>query len=273
MSPALTQPDHRSKYHLVRRCLARAIPPAVLLLVFAAAWQIVAHANRFVLPQLGAIWAQLVDYPGQFVSAAGVTLEETAVGLAASFAVAFFLAVVMTYFNVVERAVMPLAVVLSVTPIIALAPAINISLGIGRTPRFLVTAIVVFFPLLVNSLVGLRSADPEALRYFATLDATRREVLFRLRIPSSLPFLFTAARIGFPLALVGAVVSEWAAAGSQNGLGSLILSATDTSDYATVYAAAFCLSALGLLFTLVVILVEQRVLFWHPSRSSLVTAR
>jgi NitT/TauT family transport system permease protein len=257
--------DGRGHWHL-HRLLAQVLPPAVLLGIFAIGWQIVAHHNRFVLPQLGAVWDQLVTYPGEFVDAGAVTLEETAVGLAASFAVAFGLAIAMTYFKVVERAVMPLAVVLSVTPIVALAPAVTISLGVGLAPRFLVTALIVFFPLLVNSLVGLKSTDPEALRYFATLYATRRAVLFRLRIPSSLPFLFTAARICFPLALIGAVVSEWSTAGSENGLGSLIQSADLQSEWATVYAGVVCLSALGLVFTLVVILVERRLLFWHPSR-------
>ena len=255
--------DRRQAY--ARYLAAHALPPAILLALFAEAWQLLAHHNPYVLPQLGAVVDQLVEHPGQFAKAGAVTLEEAGVGLATSVAVAFPLAALMTYLKLAERAVMPLAVVLSVTPAVALAPGLNFALGVGLPPRFLVTAIVVFFPLLVNSLIGLKSADPEALRYFATLDAHPAEVLFRLRLPSALPFLFSAARICFPLALVGAVVSEWSAAGSENGLGSLIQTADLQSQYAYAYAAIACLSVLGLIFTLVVIVLEHKLLFWHPS--------
>lgn len=266
-SPSVDVQDQRWHWRL-RTLLAQSLPPAVLLGLFVLGWQLLAYHYRFVLPQIGAIWHQLVSQPGTFVRAAGVTLEEAAVGLGASLVVSFALAVLMTYSKLAERAIMPLAVVLSVTPIVAIAPAINISLGVGLAPRFLVTALIVFFPLLVNALMGLKSADPEALRYFKTLHATRREVLFKLRVPASLPFLFTAARIAFPLALVGAVVSEWSASGSDNGLGSLILNADLTSQWSTTYAAVLWLCALGLVFTVAVILAERKLLFWHPSGSS-----
>ena len=163
---------------------------------------------------------------------------------------------------------MPLAVVLNVTPIVALAPGLATALPVGQAPRYVVTGLIVFFPMLVNTLAGLRSADPELLRYFATLDASRRDVLLRLRIPSSLPFLFTAARICFPLSLVGAVVAEFTTAGTTNGLGSLIYNDYGQLQLSGMYAGVLCLSALGLLFTLAVVVAERRLLFWHYSRSA-----
>ncbi|HUB71584.1 MAG TPA: ABC transporter permease [Acidimicrobiales bacterium] len=245
--------------------VARVLPPVVLLAVLALGWQLIALRNKFLLPHLGAVWHQLAGHPREFADAAAATLQETGVGLAASLAVAFCLAVAMSHSKVVERAVMPLAVVVNVTPVVALAPGLATALGFGLAPRYVVTGIIVFFPLLVNSLAGLRSVDPEALRYFSTLAASRTEVLMRLRIPSSLPFLFAAARICFPLSLIGAVVAEFSTAGSNNGLGSLIYLADQQVELSQVYAGIFCLSALGLLFTLAVVLLERRVLFWHPS--------
>jgi NitT/TauT family transport system permease protein len=239
----------------------------VLFGVFALAWQLVALHNPFAFPRIGAIWAQLTGDPREFVDAASVTLEEAGVGLGASFVVAFSLAVVMSHVAVVERAVMPLAVVLSVTPAVSLAPGLAIALGVGMAPRYIVTAVIVFFPLLVNSLVGLRSVDRDAMAYFETLNASRREILVHLRLPSSLPFLFAAARICFPLSIIGAVVAEYSATGSSNGLGSLIEVSTQQVDLPTTYGAIFCLSVLGLLFTLAVTLVERRLMSWHPTRA------
>jgi NitT/TauT family transport system permease protein len=243
------------------------LPAAVLLGLFVLGWQLVAVHNPDLLPRVGAIWGQLVHNPREFADAAATTLRECGVGLGASFVVAFTLAVAMSYVPLVERAVMPLAVVLNVTPVVALAPGLTIALGLGFAPRYLVTGIIVFFPLLVNSLVGLRSVDPEALQYFQSLAASRLEVLLRLRLPSSLPFLFAAARICFPLSVIGAVVSEFSTAGNSDGLGSLIEIANSNLELPQVYAAIFCLAVLGLAFTLLVSLAERRLLSWHPTRA------
>jgi NitT/TauT family transport system permease protein len=187
------------------RLVTQALPGAVLLGLLALTWQLVAVHNAYLVPRIGAIWDQLVDYPREFLDAAGNTLQESAVGLGASFAVAFSLAIAMSHIRVVERAVMPVAVIINVTPVVSLAPGLAVALGFGMSPRYLVTGIIVFFPMLINSLIGLRSVDPEALQYFASLDASKLEVLLHLRIPSSLPFLFAAARICFPLSIIGAV--------------------------------------------------------------------
>ena len=128
----------------------------------------------------------------------------------------------MTHVPIIERMVMPLAVILNVTPVVAIAPGLTLMLGLGMSPRYVVTALIVFFPLLINSLVGLGNIDPEALDLFHTMHASRKDVLLHLRLPSSLPFLFVAARICFPLATVGAVVAEFSTSGPGTGLGSAI---------------------------------------------------
>ena len=243
--PAVTPRERRR----AARLATQALPGAVLLGLLALTWQLVAVHNTYLIPRIGAIWDQLVDNPREFVDAAGNTLQESAVGLGASFAVAFSLAIAMSHIRVIERAVMPVAVIINVTPVVSLAPGLAVALGFGMAPRYLVTGIIVFFPMLINSLIGLRSVDPEALQYFASLNASRLEVLLHLRIPSSLPFLFAAARICFPLSIIGAVVAEFSTAGTSNGLGSLIELASQqgtSKSLPQVYAAIFCLALLGL---------------------------
>jgi len=252
----------------MRRRLAQSAPAVVLLGILAVVWQIVAVHNRFLIPRLGQIWAVLAHHPGEFLRASGVTLQETGVGLGASMVIAFVLALAMSHVPVVERAVMPLAVILNVTPVVALAPGLAVAFGFGLTPRYLVTGIIVFFPLLINALAGLRSVDPEALDYFRSLDADRRDQLIHLRIPSSLPFLLAAARICFPLGVIGAVVAEFSAAGNRNGLGSLIELATQETYLPQVYAAIVCLAVLGLAFTFIVIALERRLLGWDRTHAS-----
>jgi NitT/TauT family transport system permease protein len=232
-------------------------------------WQIVALHNAYLIPRIGAIWQQLDNHPREFLDAAAVTLQEAAVGLGVSFVVAFALAVAMSHASIIDRAVMPLAVVVYVTPVVALAPAFVVAFGFGSLPGYLITGLIVFFPLLVNSLVGLRSIDPEARDYLRSLNASRAEILWRLRFPSSLPYLFAAARICFPLAVIGAVVAEFSAPGEVSvGLGTVIINANNATNLPQLYAAVACLSLLGLALTAIVLLVERRALGWHVSISA-----
>ena len=269
--PGETVPEPRpSRVFLghTRRALAPSlwVPPVVGFAVVGVVWQIAALHNPYTIPRFGAIWQSLDNDPRLFLTDALRTLSEAAIGLGASFVVAFSAAVVMCHLRFAERALMPLAVVLNVTPVVALAAGLTL-LGFGEWPKYVITAIVVFFPLLVNSLAGLRSIDPEALEVFLTLDASRREILFRLRIPSSLPFLFAAARVAFPLAVVGAVVAEFVASSNGGGLGALVQSAESTSDLPELFAAIVCLALLGIALTIIVSLLEARFLSWHsPSR-------
>jgi NitT/TauT family transport system permease protein len=185
--------------------------------------------------------------------------------LSAGFVVAFFLAVVVTEVQILERALMPLAVVLNVTPLIAIAPGLAAAFGFGYMPKYILTAIIVFFPFLVNAAIGLRSVDRETLDVFSSLDASRWEVLWRLRLPSSLPFLFSAARVCFPLSIVGAVVAEFTASSSSTGLGGLVVVAAENGELGLQFAAIACLALLGIIFTAVVAIAQLRFLRWHSS--------
>ncbi len=243
------------------------LPALVALGALSLAWQLVAVHNPTVLPTDTAVLSELWHSPGLFWHDTLVTLQEVAVGLTSSFALAFGLAVAMSYLKVIERAVMPLAVVLNVTPVVALAPGLVVAFGFDLVPRYIVTAVIVFFPFLVNSLVGLRSADPEALEVLRTLHASQFETLVRLRLPSSLPYLFAAARVCLPLSVVGAVVAEMSSSGDAGGLGSLIETASAYSDLARIYAAILVLAALGLALTLAVVVLERRALSWRAPAS------
>jgi len=251
-----------------RFSLARYLPAFVAFLIAAAIWQVVAEHTQSVIPTLGSIASALSANSHELIVDGLDTLQESLVGLAAGFAVAFAAAVAMSQVRILERALMPLAVVVNVTPLVALAPGLAVAFGFGYMPKYIFTAIIVFFPFLVNAGIGLRSVEPEALNVMATLRASRLEVLWRLRLPSSLPFLFAAARVCLPLSIVGAVVAEFTASGNSPGLGVLVLTSAQQSQIGIEFAAIFCLALMGVVYTAVVAVAEHRLLRWHVSARS-----
>lgn len=244
----------------------RIAPPVAALVVLVVAWQLAAAHNPYLLPRPAATWSQLATHPGLYARNARSTLGEALAGLGIGGGVAVLLAVAMSQVEALERAVMPVAVVVNVTPVVAVAPALVVAFGFGAAPKLIVTALIVFFPVLITTLSGLRAADPQVLDVLRTLKASRWEVLIRVRFPSALPYLFTAVRVTLPLAIVGAVVAEFVAPGSSAGLGTLITNASRQSALDEVYAALLCLAAMGVVLTLLVGLAERRLLSWHHTQ-------
>jgi NitT/TauT family transport system permease protein len=268
-APAVQLPPAATAQDATRRALPRWtkpatwLPPLVAFGALAVAWQLYANSHPYVIPTLPDIFGELGRRPGFYFHNAMTTLKETAVGASCAMAIAFALAVLMSEVRAIERAVMPLAVMLNVTPIIAVAPGLVVAFGFGMMPKYIVVGIIVFFPFLINSLIGLQSVDPLVLDVLTTLHASRWEVLWRLRLPSSLPFLCAAARICLPLSVIGAVVAEFSAPGSANGLGSTIVTAASVSNLKTVYSCVLVLSLLGILLTLIAVVLQRRLLAWH----------
>jgi NitT/TauT family transport system permease protein len=239
----------------------------VAAVIVIAVWQLVAVHNRYILPRPWAVALQLVHHPGSYLHGARVTLTEALAGLAIGFGAGVLLGIVMSEIRIVERALLPLAIVANVTPVVALAPGLVVAFGFGITPKLIVTAVICFFPALMNTIAGLRSTDPELLDVLQTLHASRLEVLIRVRLPCSLPYLFSAARICLPLSVVGAVVAELVTQGSTSGLGTVISQAAANAQLDRVYASIVCLALLGVGLTAFIVLAERRLLAWHPSQS------
>ena len=162
-----------------------------------------------------------------------------------------------------ERSLLPLAVLVKVTPIVAVAPLFVIWFGFGSFPKILVASLITFFPVLVNALAGLRSVSYEALDLFRSLNASNTEILWKLRAPCSLPYLFAAFRISVPLSVIGAVVGEWFT--GDRGLGSVIIVAHNNLDMPRLFAAVAVLAVIGISLTALTWYAEKRVLFWHES--------
>ena len=261
--PAGAPRARRSSRSLLPRLRLRVwLPPLIAFAVLAGVWELYSHAHPFVIPTLEHMWLSLRENPHMYWANVVVTLREIAIGGAGGIVVAFLFAVLMVELPIFERALMPLMVVLMVTPIVAIAPAFVVAFGFGVLPKYLVTGIVVFYPMLVNSLAGLRDVDDRALDVFTTLHASRWETFWRLRVPSSLPFLFAGLRIALPLSIVGATVAEFAAAGQQAGLGALIQVASSQANLPIIWCAILLLCVLGLVLVTLLAVIRAKLLWW-----------
>ena len=230
-------------------------------------WQLGAETMPYLLPPLGEVGATLAGNPGFYLTNAWVTLQESLLGLAIAFVASSILAIAISEIPVVKRAVMPIAVVLNVTPLVAIAPALVVAFGFGPEPKLIVTSIICFFPILINVSVGLRSVSATVLQFYRTIKASRLELLWNIRIPNALPYLFAALKIVFPLSIVGAVVAEMFAPGASEGLGTTISLASSNNKLPVIYASIFILALMGSALLGLVTAVEKRVLHWHDTHA------
>ena len=190
------------------------------------------------------------------------TLMEAASGFLVGNTVAAVLAVWFVHSQLAERAFYPIAVFVNTIPIIAIAPILVLLLGNGYAPKIVIAALICFFPTLVNMVRGLKAVSPQMLELMRVLSASGREVLFKIRIQSSLPFLFAALKIASTTCVIGAIVGEWI--GSNYGLGSLIIEATYNFRAPLLYATVVLGAGMAVAAFAIVTLVERRVLKWKP---------
>ncbi|HEX9258748.1 MAG TPA: ABC transporter permease [Acidimicrobiales bacterium] len=250
--------------------VAYALAPVAGVLTFLGLWQVLVMAFDVPRYQLVAPWhvvQHLADDPTFYLEATWVTAREAILGFAIAALAAVALASVAALLPFFERAANPVVVLLQVTPVIAYTPAVVIWLGGGLKPILVVTALVCFVPFYFNGVIGLRSVDPASLELLHSVDARRREIYWRLRLPHALPYLLSAARIAVGLALVGAVLGEYFALVSE-GLGVALKKAQAQSDYDQLWGAIFSLALLGSVMTLLLGLLERRLLRWHSSQST-----
>jgi len=227
------------------------------------AWVALKDIKPFIVPAPHVVAQRLADDPALFAREGFKTLQGAMIGFAMGTIVALLLATLMAQSRVIERALFPLAILVKVTPIVAIAPLLTIWFGFGLMPKVFIAALIVFFPIMVNALVGFRSVNPSALSLLESLAASRSEIFLRLRLPSSLPYLFAAFRVSIPMSVIGAVVAEWFS--GDQGLGKVIYVANNNLDMATAFAGVFTLALIGVGLFLITTVLEKRLLFWHES--------
>ncbi len=244
------------------------LAPAIGVLGFLGLWQAlvaVFDVKEFILPTPWKILDHLASDPGFYFERAKITLWEAFLGFVLGAVVGIVVATAMAQSRFVERAVLPLVVLAQVTPLIAYAPAVVNWLDFGLRPVLFVTVLVCSVPFLINAVSGLRSVDPSLVELARSVDASGWQIYYRLRLPSSLPFLFSAARIAVGLALIGSVLTEYFA-GTRRGLGYAVNIAQNRNLPMQLWGSVFVLAFLGSLAVLLITTIERFVLHWHASQ-------
>ncbi len=244
------------------------LAPVIGVVVILGYWQLGIppfNVQKFVLPKPTDIIRHINSDKTFYWDNARTTLWEAFLGFTIAFVAGMFGATLMAGSRFLERASLPLAVLIQVTPIIAYAPAVVIWRGFGLQPILIITSLVCFVPFLINGLTGLRSVDPNLIELARSVDASWTEVYFRLRIPSALPNVFAAARISVGLALIGAVLGEFFA-GVRHGLGYAVKLAQNRNLSLQLWGSVYVLALLGALATLLITVLERFVLHWHSSQ-------
>ncbi len=233
------------------------------LLLALLLWELLirwAHFPAFILPGPGLVWARLLKAlgDGSLLRNAAVTLEEVLLGLLLGSGLATLLGYLLAKSPLAERLLSPYLVASQAIPIVAIAPLLVIWFGPGIFSKILICSLIVFFPVLINTVVGLRAA-PENLRdLMRSLRATRMQMLAYLEVPAALPVLLGGLRIGATLSVIGAVVGEFV--GSDRGLGFLINIGRGQYDTALVFVAVFTLIAMALGLYGLFVLAENRLI-------------
>lgn len=249
---------------------ATALPAAIGLAAALGAWEAwvrLRDIKPYLVPAPSRVVERLYDGPMLFIEEGINTLQGAIYGFLVGAFIAFALATIMSQSRFLERSIFPLAILVKVTPIVAIAPLLTIWFGFGLMPKVFIAALIVFFPVMVNALVGFRSVNPNALALMESLAASRLEIFLKLRVPSSLPYLFAAFKVCIPLSVIGAVVAEWFS--GDRGLGSVIYIANNNLDMATAFAGIITLAVIGVGLYILTITAERRVLFWHESNVDL----
>jgi NitT/TauT family transport system permease protein len=219
----------------------------------------------FILPAPSAVavalWRGLAG--GLYLKHLWYTLVETLLGFLVGSALGFGLGTAVALNRYVEYFLYPYIVMFQSLPKVALAPLIVIWFGLGLTSKVVNAGLVAFFPLLVNTMVGLRSADEDRVSLMRSLAATERQIFWMLRLPNALPFVMAGLDVAMIFALIGAIVGEFV--GATAGLGMLIQSMNFTMDVSGQFSVLLILSLVGLGLNRAILLVRRRVLFWDPS--------
>lgn len=241
---ATRRPPRRSPF---KRRLDALWPPLLLAALILVVWELVVvvfDISELTIAKPTAIASEIGEMSSLLFDATWATTQEIVYGFVLSAIVGAALALVVARFAWLDRALYPLIVLFQNVPKVALAPIFILWFGYGLTPKLLLVVVIAFFPVTVNMRAGLNAVDQDLLLLMRSVGASRWQILSRIQIPTSLPFLFAGLRIAITFSVIGAIVAEFA--GAQEGLGYLIQYGSTQLDTPLVFAALTFVSILGL---------------------------
>ena len=241
----------------------------IVVLIFAGLFLLWEYAvklfgiKEYLLPPPSKIWVEFLKRQGTVMSAAWVTTTEIIGGYVLAIVVSIPLAMVIAFSRWAERTVYPVIVFLQIIPKIAIAPLFIIWFGFGLVPKLLIVFLLCFFPIVVASVAGFKSVDPDVMDFARSTGASPIRMFFKIRLPQAMPEIFTGLKIGAASSATAAVVAEFVA--SDRGLGYLLQQYNGQLETPMVFAIIVLLSVIGLAIYYLIELIERLVIPWHVS--------
>lgn len=243
--------------------------PAIVMVLLVILWE---AAVRFfaipvyLVPAPSVIWTDSLAMGGTVASHTVATLRTVLIGFVVSIVISLPLAVALTSSPLVSNAIYPLLVLTQSIPKVALAPVLVVVFGATELPRIIVTLLVAFFPLVISIAVGLLAVPPDLLELGRSYRASRLQELYRIRLPYSVPFIFSGLKVAVALSVVGAVVAEFVNA--DRGLGYLIITSTAFFQVPVAFGALILLSVMGIVLFQAVVVIERVFFPWSPGQET-----
>ena len=242
-------------------------PPAITILVTLVAWEawvVGFRVREYLLPAPSGILAVLAAEWRYLALHTGVTVYEILWGFFLSIVVGIPLAILIVYSPVLERAIYPLLVAAQSVPKIAIGPLLIVWAGLGIFPKVLVAFLIAFFPVVIDTVAGLRSVEPEMLHLARSMGASEWRVFLKIRLPHALPNIFAGLKVAVTLAVVGAIVGEFIQA--DQGLGYALLQASAMLNTKLAFASILILAGIGTVLFVIVDWIERLLIPWHASQ-------
>jgi ABC-type nitrate/sulfonate/bicarbonate transport system permease component len=270
-SPTLSDSYTRRKLRLRKRIhpFLQWLWPLSILLILLGIWQGIVELfeiPHWKLPAPLAIWTELVVSHDLLLKHGWVTLQEVLIGFSVALATGVALATLIAYSSTLQRVIYPLVIASQTVPIIVIAPLLLIWVGYGLAPKVIVVALIAFFPIVVNTVDGLRNVDPEMKNLMRTLGASRWQFFTKVQVPTSLPLLFSGMKVAVTISVIGAVIGEWV--GANAGLGYLTKLSVPLFQTARSFAAVVILAVMGTSLFAAVALLERVSLPWYRAARS-----
>ena len=261
--------ERQSKESLARRLFDKYGYATLVLLALLLVWEIgalITHQPERLLPRPSVVARTLIDRWNMLMIHGSVTLIEAGLGFLLSVVVGVPLAIAIVYSETLEKIIYPLLLASQAVPKIAIAPLFIIWLGFDLTPKIIIAFLIAFFPIVIDTVVGLRSIDPEMLQMAQSMGTVGVRSFIKLRLPNALPNLFGGLKVAITLAVVGAIVGEFV--GADQGLGYLLQVAAGNLDAPLLFASMVVLSLMAFLLFLSIEWAERILLPWHISERS-----
>ncbi len=244
--------------------LTAAIYPLGAMIGALVLWHVIVvefDAPKYILPRPSEVFQRIAEDFEFLLWHSVVTVAETLGGFFLSIVLGIPIAISIVASRVLDRTLMPWLILSQTFPKVALAPLIVVWFGLGFLPKLLVTFLVAFFPIVISTIVGLRSVEREMLELAQSMRASPLQVFFRFRMPMALPNVFAGIKVSAAFAVVGAVIAEWV--GASAGLGYLLMKANGTLDTTLLFAVLAALMVIGVVLYYAVEIVERLVIPWH----------